>query len=828
MLVKFLFRNLKGYRLLIILAIIITILQVGSDIAAAFPLKFIPSKVQNAGNDPSCTFSFLNPILDIFDTPFLDPALAPLAPGQPAQTPGITPCPISPSDTNAIVIYSHHSTIGVIVFSVLMLLLFGTLSAVLAFLDLYLAAFIAQNLTARLRIQLFEHLQRLSLDWHGKQKKGDLVQRVTGNIADIEKLVTDGLVDLLAGVLTLIGVIAVMLFVSSAYTLISLAIVPALFLIVLGYTKNIKAAAKKAAKATGQVADVATEDINALTVIKVFTREEKEALRFGDYVKQNRRAGLRAGGLQAQFVPLVAFLVILGTAAVMGVGGYVAAGYGFSLGLFTIPPLEVDIGTLVLFLTFLKLLYQPMRDLSKLTTLANTAASGAERIQEVLDQAPEVLERQVSYHGPTKFRGEITFENVVFGYTPDSPPVLKGMNLHIPQGRKVALVGLSGGGKTTLVKLIPRFYEISQGCVRIDGVDNRQYPLKVLRQNVSMVLQDSVLFEGTIAENIAIGKPGAPLYEVIEAAKKANIHDSIVSILGGYDRLVREQGKDLSGGQRQRIAIARAILRDAPILILDEPTAALDVESEAEVMHALDKLIVGRTVIMISHRLITLGNVEEIIVLKEGRIAEQGTFKELKQRGGVFASLLAEQTRYNLEKAGSQSMLRSAFVPMPASYDQYQMQPSPQRPMGPVSPNPAMAQNWSAPTGPASQPMPPAFVYRDRAGNCRQQVQPVPAGPPTNARIVIELDGKVVGERPLNKPVLTVGRLPGNDVQVPAQRVSRLHAKIRWENGRWVIEDAESLNGLVYNGNRIDQLALTNGDRIYDAPQAVLQYKTTP
>src|SRR6266705_1816788 len=662
LLYKFLFRNMKGLRGLVVLAVIITVLQVSSDIFAAFPLKFIPSKVQNIGNDPKCLFPFLDPIESLFDIPQIDPSLQP-DPNLPPNPPPEAQCPVNPNDAHAQIVLVSHSTIGVIVFSVLMLVIFGLLSALLAFLDLYLAAFIAQQLTARLRNQLFDHLQRLSLDWHGKQKKGDLVQRVTGNIADIEKLVTDGLVDLLAGVLTLIGVIAVMLFVSSAYTLISLAIVPALFLIVLGYTKNIKAAAKKAAKATGQVADVATEDINALTVIKVFTREEKEALRFGDYVKQNRRAGLRAGGLQAQFVPLVAFLVILGTAAVMGVGGYVAAGYGFSLGLFTIPPLEVDIGTLVLFLTFLKLLYQPMRDLSKLTTLANTAASGAERIQEVLDQAPEVLESQVSYHGPTKFRGEITFENVVFGYTPDSPPVLKGMNLHIPQGRKVALVGLSGGGKTTLVKLIPRFYEISQGCVRIDGVDNRQYPLKVLRQNVSMVLQDSVLFEGTIAENIAIGKPGAPLYEVIEAAKKANIHDSIVSVLGGYDRLVREQGKDLSGGQRQRIAIARAILRDAPILILDEPTAALDVESEAEVMHALDKLIVGRTVIMISHRLSTLGNVEEIIVLKEGRIAEQGTFKELKQRGGVFASLLAEQNRYNLEKAGSQSMLRSAPGP---------------------------------------------------------------------------------------------------------------------------------------------------------------------
>src|SRR5713101_2182002 len=760
MLPKFLFRNLKGYRLLVVIAIIVTVLQVGCTIAAAFPLKFIPGKVTNAGNDPACTFRFLNPILDKFDIPLFDPSLAPLTPNGPNQTPGLTPCPISPSDPNPVLVTTHHSTNGVIVFSVLMLIIFGTIAAVLAYLDLYLAAYIAQNLTARLRNQLFEHLQRLSLDWHGKHKKGDLVQRITGNIADIEKLVTDGMVDLLAAVLTLAAIVAVMLFLSSAYTVIALTIMPALFVITLGYTKSIKTATKRAAKATGQVADVATEDINALTVIKVFTREEKEALRFGDYVDKNRRAGLRAGSLQAQFAPIVGFLVSLGTAAVIGVGGYVAAGNAFSLGLFTIPPLQVDIGTLVLFLTFLKLLYQPMRDLSKLTTLANTAASGAERIQEVLDQAPEVLESQVSYHGPTKFRGEITFENVVFGYTPDSPPVLKGMNLHIPQGRKVALVGLSGGGKTTLVKLIPRFYEISQGCVRIDGVDNRQYPLKVLRQNVSMVLQDSVLFEGTIAENIAIGKPGAPLYEVIEAAKKANIHDSIVSVLGGYDRLVREQGKDLSGGQRQRIAIARAILRDAPILILDEPTAALDVESEAEVMHALDKLIVGRTVIMISHRLSTLGNVDQIVVLKEGRIAEQGTFKELKRRGGVFAGLLEEQNRYNLEKAGDKSMIRSAFVPIPGYHDQYQLQP----PRPPFVP---------APTQPTAGPLPPSLYPAGNADayNWQQNQRVAAPGAPMKPRVLIEIDGKVIGERALNKPVLTVGRLSGNDVQIPAQRV---------------------------------------------------------
>src|SRR6266699_1681505 len=814
---KFLFRNLKGYRWLVVIAIIVTFLAVGCEIVAAYPLKWIPSKVSNGGNDPSCNYQFLNPILDKFDIPLFDTSLQ-LDKTQPPVQPGITQCPIPLGDPNPQLIISHHSTNGVIIFSVLVLIIFGTLAALLAYVDLYLAAYIGQNLTARLRNQLFEHLQRLSLDWHGKQKKGDLVQRVTGNVADVEKFVTDGIVDLLGGFLIIVGITAVMLSISPLYTLISLAIAPALFMIVLGYTKNIKAAAKQAAKATGQVSDVATEDINALTVIKVFTREEKEAIRFGGFVDKNRRAGLRAGGLQAQFTPIVSFLVILGTATVIGVGGFVAAGNEFHIGFVTIPPFNVDIGTLVLFLIFLRLLYQPFRDLAKLTTLAGSAASGIERIQEVLDQAPEVVDSQTPYYGPTKLRGEVSFDNVIFGYVPGRP-VLKCINLQIPHGKKIALVGLSGGGKTTLVKLIPRFYEIQQGSVRIDGVDNRMYPLQVLRQNVSMVLQDSVLFEGTIRENIEIGKPGANDYEIIEAAKKANIHEMILSDLGGYDGLVREQGKNLSGGQRQRLAIARAILRDAPILILDEPTAALDVESEVEVMHALDKLIVGRTVIMISHRLSTLGNVEEIIVLKEGRIAEQGTFKELKQRGGVFASLLAEQNRYNLEKAGSQSMLRSAFAPFPDLFDQHQVQQPPRPPFVPASPQP--------PAGPMPrEPVPLSPAGNKDAYHWQQNQRVAAPTDPMKARVLIEIDGKVIGKRSLNKPMLTIGRLSENDIQVVSQRVSRLHARIRWENGSWVIEDAESLNGLIYQGQRVDQLTLRNGDCIRLAPTVVLQFVT--
>ncbi len=826
---KFLYRNLKGYRLLVALAIVVAVAQVSCDIIALQPLKWIPSKVQNPGNDPACTFPFLglndNPgLLDLFDTPKLDPSLNPPPGGHLAVPPPSSPCPANTADPRTLLFpdLTHHSVIGVIVFSVIVLVVFSTLSALLVYLDLYLASYIAQSLSAGLRKELFEHLQRISLDWHGKQKKGDLVQRITGNIADIEKFVTDGLVDLLVGVLTIIGVAAIMLFYSVSFTVLSLAVAPALFVIVLYYTRTIKAAAKRQAKATGQVADVATEDINALTVIKVFTREEREDMRFGGRVSESRAAGMRAGSLGAQFTPLVALLVALGTATIVGVGGYVAAGNPFSAGPFTLAPGIIDAGLIVSFLFYLKLLYQPMRNLSKLTTLANAAGAGAERIQEVLDQAPEVIESKTPYYGPTKFRGDIAFENVVFGYTPERP-VLNGINLQIPAGKKVALVGLSGGGKTTLVKLIPRFYEVQQGSVKVDGVDNRIYPLNVLRQNVSMVLQDSVLFEGTIRENIEIGRPGASDADIIDAARKAQMHETIMGLPDGYSTLVREQGKNFSGGQRQRLAIARAILRDAPILMLDEPTAALDVEAEAEVMRALDTLIVNRTVLVISHRLSTLGNVDEIIVLSDGRIVEKGSYRELKRQGGVFAGLLEEQNRYSAERAGDKSILRSAFVPLQVGDEQW---PGRAAPVGP--------QQWSSPSSPIGpQNLPPVQAPRPAAVPRVPVIGGAPGGngdgnrpSPQHARVLIELDGKTIGERRLDKPVLTIGRLAGNDIQVPSQRVSRMHARMRWENGSWLIEDAESLNGLLYQGQRVERHILTNGDSIQIAPAAILHFES--
>jgi ABC-type multidrug transport system fused ATPase/permease subunit len=793
---RFLFRNLKGYRFLVLIAVAMTFAQVGADILLAFPLKWILDKIINH-KDPNLP-PFLNSILtslNRFGTP---------APG------------------------GGDTILAVILFSASAIVILGVISGILAYIELYLAAYTAQGLSARLRKKLFAHLERLSLDWHGKQKKGDLVQRITSNISDIEKLITDGVVDLISGFLTIFGIIVVMLILSWEFTILSLVIAPALFVVVFGYTKSIKAASKKASKSAGQVANVATEDIGAITVLKAFTLEEREDLRFNKYVGKNREAGLRAGGLQAQLTPLVAILVAIGTAIIVGVGTYVAAGFTFSFWFLTIPAGTLTIGSLTVFLAYLAQFYQPIRNLSKLNNVYNAAAAGAERIQEVLDAAPEVVDSTTPYYGPKRFKGEIAFEHVIFSYSPNRP-VLKGIDLHIPSGKKVALVGLSGGGKTTLVKLISRFYEIQQGSVKIDGVDNRMYPLGILRQNVSMVLQDNVLFEGTVRENIEIGKPGASIEEIIDAAKKGYVHDTIMSLPDGYDTEVREQGKNFSGGQRQRLAIARAILRDSPILILDEPTAALDVEAEAEVMHALDTLVVGRTVLMISHRLSTLGNVNEIIVLKDGRIVEQGTFKELKRRGGVFAGLLEEQNRYNLDRAGDKSIMRSAFMPDQAIARPYQVPLSPAQYLPGMQPQPGAAQQWPG-TPPSPVQIPPASGNGGRAGRGGAYVDAgkQPAALNKKAHILVEINGQIVGERKLDKPVLTVGRLSGNDIQVPSQRVSRLHAKIRWENTAWVIEDAESLNGLVVRGQLVERHVLSNGDRIHLTPTAVIRFEQIP
>jgi ATP-binding cassette, subfamily B, bacterial len=781
-LIRFLLRNLKGYRYLIIIIFIVTFFQVQAGLLTVFVLKdiinvVVPPNPKVAGSstnqNPGPPFSN---ILNLIN-------------------------PVGPGQQHAVGI-----TVTVLIATFIVL---GLLDALFTYLQMFLTSFIAQNLSARLRKKLFDQLQRLSLDWHSKQKKGDLVQRITGDIANVEKLITDGLVDGLGVPLTLASAIYYMWITQWQLTVISVVMFPALFVIILTYTRGIKAAAKRASKALGEVADVASEDVGAITVLKAFSLEDREAMRFNRYVGKSRKAGLDAAALQAQFTPIVDILVTVGTAFIIGMGGYAAATGTFPRINVTANPI-VTAGALLLFISYLKDLYQPMRDFSKLTNFAASAAAGADRMQEVLDQAPEVTESSTPYNGPQRLKGEITFDHVVFGYTPERP-ILKGINLYIAAGQKVALVGLSGGGKTTLVKLIPRFYELQQGAVRIDGIDNRTIPLSLLRRNVSQVLQDSVLFEGTILENIKLGRPKATLEEIVEAAKQAHIHDTIMSLPDGYDTKVRERGKNFSGGQRQRLAIARAILCDSPILVLDEPTASLDVEAEVEVLRAIDTLVVGRTVLMISHRLSTLGNVDEIIVLKDGRIVEQGNYQQLKRLDGVFAGLLKEQNRYNVDYVGGSMIFPRAELER--LINQQSRAAIPPQQFSPVS---------LPPVRPEPVPLSPLRDRRIAGGISNENPQQL-----RSARVLIEVDGKIVGQRQLDKPVLTVGRLSSNDVPVPTQRVSRLHAKIRWveQNRAWLIEDAESLNGLTFQGQRIDQHILSKGDRIYIAPTAVLQFE---
>lgn len=771
--IRFLLRNLRGYYGLVAAALVATFLQVESDVLQPFPLKIIADKLVTPHKDPGAPFIG---ILNLMET---------VKAGQ------------------------EHSATAVVVFAIAILIVLGVISAGLAYVQLYVASLIGQRLSSRLRKQLFDHLQRLSLDWHGKQKKGDLVQRITGDIASLEKLVTDGMVDLLGAVLTLISIPVTMFLLQVQMTLISIVILPALFVVVFAYTKGIKAAAKQASKAAGQVADVAVEDVGAITVLKAFSLEDREAIRFNRYVGKNEEAAMRAGGLQAQFTPLVTLLSVVGTAVILGMGAFALLNNKFPLfGITPVPALTL--GTLTIFLAYLKQVYQPMRDLSKLTNLGTSAAAGAERIQEVLDQAPEVLDPVQPYAGPRRLRGDIAFENVVFGYVPERP-ILKGINLHIPVGRKVALVGLSGGGKTTLVKLIPRFYEAQQGSVKIDGYDTRAYPLDVLRQNVSQVLQESVLFEGTILENIKIGRPDATMDQIMDAARQAQIHETIMKMPDGYGTRVREQGKNFSGGQRQRLAIARAILTNAPILVLDEPTASLDVEAEAEVLRALDTLVVGRTVLMISHRLSTLGSVDEIIVLKDGLIAEQGSYQELKRRNGIFAGLLKEQNRYNVDYAGKSMIVpRAEMARLVGAGYQGSQGLAPAQSAVSVPP-------WASNSGNGGR----AVVVE----NGSRQVHG--AHTPQNARIVVVVDGKTVNEVPLStqKIVFTVGRHAGTDIVIPSQRVSRLHTTLHLTDAGWLIRDEGSLNGMVYQGQRVNEHVLHNGDQLYLAPRVLLYYK---
>jgi ATP-binding cassette, subfamily B, bacterial len=365
-------------------------------------------------------------------------------------------------------------------------------------------------------------------------------------------------------------------------------------------------------------------------VVKAFAREDYEQKRFDSESLANVEAGLEARNLKARLAPVVEVIVAIGTCLVLGYGARLAlAG-------------QLSAGVLIVFLLYLGKMYKPMRDLSKMTDTVSNAIVGYERIQEVLDIESLVRDVPGARRAPT-FTGQIEFSKVSFSYGTDNQ-ILKDVSLKVEAGQVAAIVGPSGAGKTTIVSLIPRFYDPTSGQVVIQGTDIRRYRLKSLRDQMSFVLQDTLLFRTTIWENIAYGKPDAPPDEIRRAAKLANAHEFIEAMPDGYDTMVGDRGVTLSGGQRQRIAIARAVIRDTPILILDEPTAGLDAASEQAVMEALDRLMQGRTSVVIAHRLGTIRHADVIFVMKDCELAEQGTHDVLMAHNGVYAELYRIQT----------------------------------------------------------------------------------------------------------------------------------------------------------------------------------------
>jgi ATP-binding cassette subfamily B protein len=419
--------------------------------------------------------------------------------------------------------------------------------------------------------------------------------------------------------------IAVMFYLNWQFTLIALSVVPVLFAMVFIYTRRIKKASREVRKKEGEITSVVEEVLSSIRVVKAFAREEFEVHRLEKESLEAVEISLRARSLKAKLTPLVGIVVAVGTGLVLWFGArLVMTG-------------ALTAGSLVVFILYLGKMYKPMQEISKMTDTYSKAAVGYERIQEILHTQEEVKDFPKARAAP-KFKGHIEFENVSFAYNTEQQ-VLKDVSFQMKTGQVSALVGPTGAGKTSIISLIPRFYDPDNGIIRIDGTDIKLYQQKSLRNQLSFVLQETVLFHAPVWQNIAYGKPNCRRAEIIKAAEMANASEFIEKLPQGYDTVLGERGMTLSGGQRQRVAIARAVIRNTQLLILDEPTSGLDSASEKLVFEALDRLMEGRTVVVIAHRLSTIQRADMIFVVKDGEIAEHGKHDELMKLNGVYAEL---------------------------------------------------------------------------------------------------------------------------------------------------------------------------------------------
>jgi ATP-binding cassette subfamily B protein len=515
--------------------------------------------------------------------------------------------------------------LAIIKFAAIAVLAIALFGALCTYAEKLLTTRVGQWVMHDLRQTLYFHIQRLSLAYHDQTSTGDLLSTVTSDIDSIQSFISSNLLDALINVLTLAGMVGVMFYINWQFTLIALSVAPVLGLVVFKYTRSIRKASREVRKKQGEMVSVMQEVLSSMRVVKAFAREDYEVHRLEEESLENVEIALRARALKARLSPLVEVIVAIGTGLVLWFGArLVLAG--------SLLP-----GSLVMFIWYLGKMYKPMQDLSKMTDAYSKAAIGYERIREVLDMEGEVRD-QPGARKVLKLRGQIEFDHVTFGYDPKSPTI-EDMSFRIEPGQVAAFVGPTGAGKTTIISLISRFYDPISGAVKIDGVDVRRYQQRSLREHISVVLQETVLFHGSVWQNIAYGKPNASRAEILKAAELANATEFIEKMPNGYDTLVGERGVTLSGGQRQRIAIARAVIRNSPILILDEPSSGLDAESEKLVFEALDRLMKGKTSIVIAHRLSTIRSADVIFVVQDGKLIETGKHEELAAAGGLYAEL---------------------------------------------------------------------------------------------------------------------------------------------------------------------------------------------
>ncbi len=520
------------------------------------------------------------------------------------------------------------SILNFVVLAVIAIAVFGALSS---YFEKYLTTSVGQWVMHDLRRVLYSHIQRLSLSYHDQKRTGDLISRVTTDIDAVQNLVSSVLLGMLVNVLTLAGMVLVMLYLNWEFTLIAMLIAPGLFLVVFYYTRTIKKASRAVRRKEGEVVSVLEEVLSSIRVVKAFAREDYEQRRFEQESRENVELALQARNVKAKLPPIVELIVAGGTCLVLWYGARLVLAGGLTS------------GELLVFLLYLGKMYKPMRELSKMTDTISKASVGWERIREVLENETQVRDLPGAKRAP-RLKGKIEFDQVSFSYD-GRQPVLADVDLKIEPGQLAALVGPTGAGKTTIVSLLPRFYDLTSGKIRVDGTDIRRFKIKSLRQQISFVLQETLLFRAPVWQNIAYGKPEAKRGEVIRAARLAYADEFIEQMPEGYDTMIGERGMTLSGGQRQRIAIARAIIRDAPILILDEPSSGLDPAAEKLVFDALGNLMAGRTSIVIAHRLATVRRADVIFVIDEGRVVEQGTHEELLEQGGLYSRLYELQFR---------------------------------------------------------------------------------------------------------------------------------------------------------------------------------------